>query len=296
MMEEYESDTEIVTIEQLKKNGLLIRHVVRQTIEKCLIAVKQNGEALRFVRKPNEDIYLAAVKQNGLMLKFIKKQNNKLCMAALKQNAMALDFIKFQEEEMILYACKKNPFVVTMIKKPTEELYYKIFNFNTFKYMDGKIMSKTFINNLWNEIITKDGLLLEKCPFQTFDICKIAINQNPWSIKFVNNNLFDLDQIKILNILAVKLDGMVIQIIKEPDFYMHQLAIAQNKNVESKIKNKFLVNVLNQLNKTCAICYEDEIVFTMYKCYHYFCGMCAHELHKCPSCRGTIDDSEYIVI
>ena len=281
------------SINQLKKNGLLIKNVLNHTLEKCLIAVKQNGKAIIYIKKPNDQIALEAVKQNGLVLEYIKNQNEKICLDAIYQNSMALQFVKYQKEDMIINACKKNPFTVTMIKNPTEELYGKIFinNVQTFKYMNIKMMTENFINTLWEKSIEKNGLLLEKCPWQTMNLCEIAIKQNPLAIKFINHVLFNQSQINQLYIVAVLIDGMVIEFIKNPRYDVAKIAIMQNKDAISKIKNNFLKSILHIKIDECDICYSKISKFTMFKCYHFYCNNCACKLDKCPSCRENVDNA-----
>ena len=322
-MDDSENELEIVSIDNLKHNGLLIKNVVNQTIEKCLIAVKQNANALMYIKKPNEEIYLSAVKQNGLILKLINKQTDKICLSAIKQNPMALQYVKHQKESMILYACEKNAYVVTMIKNPNINLYRMLFDINihTFKYMNYTIMNPEFIDELWNKSIVKNGLLLEKCPHQTFELCKIAIEQNPHALKYINYDILSLYEIHELYTIAsikdgmtiqymknyineeiiklgIKQNGLAIQFIINPSYELCKLAIAQNSNSLIKINNLYYKSILsNDLYQqsfdinhedTCLICYSDEIYFIKYQCKHFFCRDCTVKIDKCPMCRLDI--------
>jgi len=55
--------------------------------------VKKNGLALYYVEKQTKAICLEAVKQNGDALKHVKKQTPEICLAAIERNISALEHV-----------------------------------------------------------------------------------------------------------------------------------------------------------------------------------------------------------
>ena len=93
-------------LEEVIKDGYVLRYVTEQTPEICLAAVKQNGYALKYVREQTPELCLAAVKQDGYSLKYVREQTPELCLAAVKQNCDALQFVNsklFEDTEIPCY-------------------------------------------------------------------------------------------------------------------------------------------------------------------------------------------------
>jgi len=321
-MEMY-SDTdsdEVIKVDELKKNGMLLKYILEQTEELCLIAVKQNSNAIIHVKKPTEAIMLATVKQNGMAIKYIKDPSDKICEIALIQNPLVLQYIKYQTIKMIKIACKKNPVTVSMIKKPSKELYYELIsdNIETFKYMDNKFVDDEFIMFVWEKCVTSDGLSLMNCTNQTMELCKIAIEQNSNAIQYINESIFTKKQIIELQLMgivknpmvikyvmkptkeqietALLQNGIAIKYIQNPSYDHCKLAIKQNKSACESIKDNYYKYILNDnlYEKSskeidpCSICYSDESHFIKFNCNHVFCRDCAIKINKCPMCsRNT---------
>ena len=321
-----------VTVDDLKRNGLLLKNFINPTMNECMIALKQNPDALIYVKNPNEQIYMEAVKRKGLVLQYISNPSEKVCFTALNQNPLALQFIVNQTDEMIKFAIKKSPFATTMIKKPSKELYYILIkeNVNSYMYMDLKYTDVEFIDIAWEFVINKDGMVLKKCIKQTFKLCEIAIEQNPNAIMYVNYALFTTKQvnqlcksailknpmvlqyitnahnnniikinIRELSKLALQLNGMAIKYLCDcqQSYDLIKIAINNNPNAYEFIKDmyfKFLFNesaYIRLENKIddCAVCYSSESHFVKYfKCNHLFCRDCIYntdDIQACPLCR-----------
>ena len=272
------SDDCNITIEDLKSNGLLLKEVIKQTEEQCLVAIKSNANALIYAKHTTEPILLAAVKQKGSMLKYIKDPNNKICLAAINQDPNALEYIKYQTEEMILIAVKKCALATKLIKKPSLDIYKKLININlnSHQYMDEKYINDKFIMDVWKIILLNDGLQLEKCKKQTVILCEYAIESNPHAIKFINDNIMTYKELLYLLELAIKIDPNTIQYLNLHTIYeceyiklvelavsingltimyvpntnwityeIYKLAVEQNKKSVLLIKNKYYRHILN---------------------------------------------------
>jgi hypothetical protein len=318
--------------EQLAKNGMLIKQICDPTEEQCRIAINNNVNAIYHIKKPSNEMYLQALQKDGLVLKIISKSTSEMIFAALRQNSLALELVKDQTKEMIFMAVKKSPFAVSMIKNPNHDLYYELMEMNlkTYKFMDKKLLTPDFINKSAMIHVKKDGMLLEQFPEQTFELCTIAITQNPYAIQYIK--LTDLKEIEQLETLAIEKNGMVFEYVTSASTNILKIAIKTSKgaalqfmkkneqtydickeavsydqnNVKyilNKNNKKILSNYWYALSITkiddCAICYSPtEKYFLKYKCNHFFCRDCtvkiAMDKQPCPMCRRPIVITSYI--
>ena len=65
-----------------------------QIPEICLDVVKKDGILLKHIEKQSSEICLEAVKQNGLALKYAKFKTLELCKMAVRQNRGILDYME----------------------------------------------------------------------------------------------------------------------------------------------------------------------------------------------------------
>ena len=312
---------------------MLLKKIYIQTEEQCLIAVTQNPNALLYSIYKTEPILIAALKQKGSLIKYVKKQTEKLCKIALNQDPNALEYINYQTEEMICIAIKKSAFIVKFIKKPSIELYKKLIdiNLNSHYYFDAKYIDENFKLYIWTKILYKNGMNLIKCKTQTVEICKIAIEQNPHAIKYINkssfseNDIISLFEIAIVKDphtiqyiknyiklikLALSYNGLVIKYIihcKCITYEIYKLAVEQNPAAIMYIKNKYYKNILDnslyiKSNKEiddCMICMSsNEYFIKKYLCNHIYCRDCMHNssITKCPMCTESRKEKKIILI
>jgi hypothetical protein len=231
---EYYDIEQDITNEELKYDGMLLKKIYIQTEEQCLIAVTQNPDALLYSIYKTEPILIAALKQKGSLIKYVKKQTEKLCKIALNQDPNALEYINYQTEEMICIAIKKSAFIVKFIKKPSIELYKKLIdiNLNSHHYFDVKYIDENFKLYIWTKILYKNGMNLIKCKTQTVEICKIAIEQNPHAIKYINKSSLNENEIISLFEIAIVKDPHTIQYIKNYYFdLIHTYSCMYNINI-----------------------------------------------------------------
>ena len=69
---------------KVEYDGRLLKNVINQTENLCLVAVRQNGRfALQYVKHQTEKICKVALRQNGNALQFVKNQTEELCKLAV---------------------------------------------------------------------------------------------------------------------------------------------------------------------------------------------------------------------
>lgn len=331
----YDEDSEYqveINNEHLAKNGILISQIYDPTDEQCQIAINNNVNAIYYIKNPSNEIYLHALKKDGMILKIISKPTNEMIFTALRQNSAALQFVIDQTKEMIFMAVKKSPFAVSMIKNPTHDLYYELMEMNlkTYKFMDKKLFTPEFINKASMIHVKKDGMLLEHFSKQTFELCTIAITQNPYAIQYIT--LTDLKEIEKLETLAVEKNGMVFEYVTSVSTNIFKIAIKTSNGAALQFmkKNEQTYDICKEamsydqnnikyiLNKNykrilsdylyilspckmedCAICYSPtEKYFLKFKCNHIICRDCtikiAIDKNPCPMCRRPIVITGYI--
>lgn len=148
-------------MEAVRKDGLALQFVEKQTLEICMEAVKQNGWALEYVEEQTPEICMEAVKQNGQALLYVKEQTPEICMEAVKQNGLALQDVKKQTPEICMEAVKQNEWALTYVEEQTSEICM--------------------------EAVKQNGLALKRVEEQTEEICLMAVHQNGLALQFVEN-------------------------------------------------------------------------------------------------------------
>ena len=80
-------------------------------------AVRKNGLYLQYIEKQTEVLCLAAVRQNPRAIKFVKKQTPEICLEAVKRNGNALEYVINQTPLIIHYLKKYNMSVYKLYKE-----------------------------------------------------------------------------------------------------------------------------------------------------------------------------------
>lgn len=88
-----------ITIEDVKKDLVLLGKMESQTEEACLAAIRANEWAIQYVKEQTSKLCIEAVKQNGSMLYFVNNQTPEVCMAAVEKGGFFEQFIPFSSED-----------------------------------------------------------------------------------------------------------------------------------------------------------------------------------------------------
>ena len=73
-------------------------------------------------------------------------------------------------------------------------------------------MNDEFIKMAWSKILTINGMILEHCENQTYDLCNIAVNQNPDAFQFVSDTL-TFEERSLASFTAVNKNPMTLKYI-----------------------------------------------------------------------------------
>lgn len=124
-------------LKAVKRNGLILEIITKQTPEICLAAIKENWASLKYVKSDQQtpELCLAAIQINEFALMYIeaKNQTREICLAAVQKHGCALKYVVNQTPEICLAAVEncpgalkyvnpifRNQMIISMYIKPTE--------------------------------------------------------------------------------------------------------------------------------------------------------------------------------
>jgi hypothetical protein len=108
-------------------------------------------------------------------------------------------------------------------------------NGNSLKYIRNQSIEICKKSVIFNGLNLEHVLLI----YQTDEICKLAIQNNPYALQFVNNQTNDLCK------YAVSINGMVLKYVQHRTDDICEIAVNQN--------GLSLIYVLNKTDKICQI-------------------------------------------
>ena len=150
----------------------------------------------------------------------MKNQTDKICLEALKRNAYCIDDIREQKEEFCLIAVNIFADSIKYINPEflTEQICLQaiIKDAKILKYIPKEFQTE----KICIESVSQNGLNLEYVLIKTKTICKKAINTTPDSVMFLNakdsfNNMLSESELIELNIMAIKKDNKVFQLVEQ---------------------------------------------------------------------------------
>jgi hypothetical protein len=184
---------ESTLIKAVTKNGMYLEYIDEslRTIPICIAAVKQNGDAFNFVSEeqkgisilealnhsdplPENNVALEALKTNGMSLRYMSdlSDNANICIFAARSHGCSLEFMNptmlaTPEGLPILQAAiNQTPFALQFIKSEyfaNKDDYYAV--------------CKTAVQSR--------GELLQYVSNPTCEICILAVQSNPYAIRWV---------------------------------------------------------------------------------------------------------------
>lgn len=153
------------------------------------------------------------LKKFGLMLFFVKNKTPELCEIAVKNNHEAINYVDKQTPELCEIICRSSEF--RLIENKTYDLCKKAVSITPY--------------NLYS--VDPNNITYEEYN----ELCKIAINKNPITIKFVKKQTLELCKLTIKDysttLRYIELD--------DPNEYLEicKIAIKSNPNELRNVKN-----------------------------------------------------------
>jgi hypothetical protein len=215
--------TERICISAVKSRGYALQYVINQTYDICMESVKENGRALQFVHDKNDDIILEALKTTYDALKYVNEDEQTLdiCLKSLEySNGSSFPYIHDKTDEILNKTCEMSPIYVLRCKNTPNEFIEKAL------LKDPRLIYLTEYRNdiICKHVVSHDGMLLKYMneDYQTFELCEIAVRNNPNAIKFVIHKNDHLASI------ALEKDGLLLQHIFNQNDYICDIALRQN--------------------------------------------------------------------
>lgn len=210
-----EYQTEKLCKSAVKRNGLALFHVVYKTKKICKIALRQNGMAIKYV--PNDIL------------------NEKLCLIAIADpihNTLVFEHIRenMQTEELCMMAFTKVKNITrnkTLNKLMSGLFGNKNVNLAGFKF----VLNKSY--NLCKIVLAADGCLIKYVNLNLYkieeaiELCYVAISQNPNALEFIAEEY----QTRQICELAIKKNTICIMHVKKQTMSLCRLAISLNKDL-----------------------------------------------------------------
>jgi len=214
--------TDEMCIEAIKFNWREIQHVRNQTKEICLSAIRKNAKALRYInmKYQTEEVCKYATKgRNGVLLKFVKYQTYGICEQAIQQNPFAIQYVN--ERDVPSFSSENEASLTPSVRVP-----------------------KNQIEELCKLAVQRNGLALRyvKKQYHTYSICCIAVQQNGKAIQYVRYSSFPENLIEKLHNMAVRQNGLVLDLISEKykTYDFCKLAVQENGLALRFVKEQFL--------------------------------------------------------
>ncbi len=174
--------------------------------------VQINGLCLKNIKNQTKELCIEAVKNNGLALQHVINQTEEICIEAIKNNSSSLQYVIEQTETICIYAIFRD-----IYNDAYYENYYKSYEtIKSFKY----IKNKTF--EICKLALNYDPFLLQFIENQTEEICLISVKKNGLSIKFIEN------QTEKICFQAVEQTGLALQYIKNQTYDICIKSVEQN--------------------------------------------------------------------
>lgn len=212
--------------EKIQNYPSRIKFVENPSILLILTAVNSDGLVLKYIphEKRPEFVKLAAVKQHGYAIQFINNPSQTVCLEAVKSKGHAIQFIKNPAHEICEQAINTRSDSIFLI--PTEYITLKLCE-TAIKKNPNIVEKVTSKFNLTNDDISRLQML--------------AINIDPLSIKYINNQTSDLC------IYAITQCAQTISLIVNPTKDMVIQAVSKNPLVYNKIHPQYIDDDINNI-------------------------------------------------
>lgn len=207
----------------------------------CLMLAKSPYDAIKHIPSEylTDDIFLEALKRNAGVFRFLPehlktRENCLQSMLALKEGVLSMVPDKFLDEDFIYQLMEKVSLSIYDVDKEYRSqrvLLQSLKNRATnFDYVSANCWLE---EGFYHEVLKRNGECLQYIPeyARTFELCKIAVRQNGWALRYVGD-----DFKASLYLDAVRSMGCVLSDIPDQD-KTEELCIEAVKQNGSAIKN-----------------------------------------------------------
>jgi hypothetical protein len=213
LMREYVTPNVLMEVIKIDPKSLQYVEQNKQTVDLCAMAVKKDPWCIKYVKIYNEQINLEAVRGNPHTMSAIKALNESVCIEALKGSGVVLNSVP------------------EVLKTP--KLYYEFIKNNqtAFNYMCGTVGYVDWDQGQQEDIVAIDGRCIKFIENPTVEMCEIAVMQHGMAIKHINEKLHTFELCR----LAVDQNPYLIAEIKIKSIELALIAIHKNYKVINMI-------------------------------------------------------------
>ena len=266
---------------------LLPANIKNITPEFCLKIYEYNYDFFLSVRK--EEITYDFLKQiigkNGNALKFLDKdvQTYELCKMAVTVSPQSHNYIKNLEH-------KTSEIYKIAIVTPHSCNGYT--GYYAHSLIDLNIFSSQEKYDLWKNIISQSGYLIDVCNVRTEELCLIALNNDGSGFKYIENKTYEICK------LAVSKSSINILKIDNKSFLtteMYELAIKNDYNclawIDSELQTDDIIKIAIKTNIKSIFKIKDEEKRNYYIKENFYDVVCALVSEKIVSEKIMADSS-----
>ena len=278
----------------IRKNPLNLQYVIDQTKEIIYNAVKRNKSVIKYITNPTEDIYKYLIKQNPFWIKYIDNPSKDLIIYTINlEPKIIINNNKNIPEDILMYVLNKDPSLFKYIHNPPLDICISLIKHNPIYigyiknksyrrkcrvYIIDNILPKKFnlefykkypclINYLEKypsediliKLVQDNGLNIKYInnKYITYDIKKIAIEQNPKAETYIVNNL-DLNSLSSSSIKTKNCLNCKKNLVRGTS--KNYCTKCQNDKISClNCKNKYSRKVfIKTKSNFCGRCYKKE--------------------------------------
>lgn len=250
-----------------------IQYIPNPTEKQMIIAVNARAESIKFIKNPPESVQLVAVTQDGESLQYIQDPTEKVEFAAVKTTPVAIRYIPNPSEELQLIVIEQNYNSVRHIDNPTEkvQLYAVSYDGSLIRHFNNpseavqlKAVSENGLalqylvtrypsDDVVMAAVKQNGASIQNVSDPSEELQLIAVEKKPENVRYIKNPtqrvqtyVVEKAPREVLNIknatpdtqlLALKLDGQLINMFPNPSPEIQLIAVQSNPRAIFQIKN-----------------------------------------------------------
>jgi len=284
ILEKIENQTEEMCSLATDIDPTTIKFANIQTEEMCRKVIKNNPQTLLYCQYQPNDVIEKLVKRDGRHLKNIRPENQTdlILLYAVSSAPGSIEYAHKQSKEIVEEVVQGNGLLLKFIKD--ELRTHKIIrlalknNPKALEFVDPKMHT----NGMIEELLFKDGMVLEYMTNKTLKYCNLAIDNNIDSIRFVpeeyqttemgwkalrsdiNNIAYIKKQTKKMGIYVIERDSGLLRHVKHKTL---------DGCIDAVMKSPYLImDIENKTSDIClaAISKEPNIITFVGKRSHLF--------------------------
>jgi hypothetical protein len=222
-----------------------------------LVAVTQDGESIQFIKDPTEKVEFAAVKTSPSSIAYIPNPSEELQLYVLERNYRSIAYVANPTEKVQLLAVQQDGALIRYFVKnstPSEAVQLAAVTNTGFalQYLVS-LGIKPPSDKVIMTAVKQNGMAIQYIPDPSEELQFIAVEQKPENVRYIKNPtqkiqtyVVEKSPREVLNIknvtsetqlLALKLDGQLINMFHNPSPEVQLIAVQSNPRAILQINN-----------------------------------------------------------